>query len=232
MPLVWLALSWTRIRYGPLFAVTGAIGLAEMFPHVRWVAWLARKGSGTCRVRPPVDEPGARAAWLPVVAPVVLVLIAAALQVAAVPAPVVGAGWARLDPERWPVALLPQLRAYEQERPKGAPVFNDMLFGGFLMYATPDVRVFIDDRCELYGDQGLAEYADAYRHHPERIEQWADRYGLDLALVEADTGFDPYLRTAPGWQEVGRTENAALYRRLSPAASELAPEGTDLRGGR
>jgi hypothetical protein len=226
MPLVWLALTWTRIRYGPLFAVTAAISLAEMFPHVRWVSWLARHGSVSCRVRPPSAEAGARAAWRPAFVPALLVTGAAILQLAAVPVPVLGAGWGRLDPDYWPLELLPELRAYQRSRPKGAAVFNDMLFGGFLMYFTPDLRVYIDDRCELYGDQGLEDYADAYRKHPERIEELADRYGLDLALVQAGEGFDPYLRTAPGWTEVGRTKTAALYRRGPAAPDGPAPETT------
>jgi hypothetical protein len=226
MPLVWLALTWTRIRYGPLFAVTAAISLAEMFPHVRWVAWLARKGSVTCVVQPPSAETSLRAAWRPALIPALVVFSAAILQLAAIPVPVLGAGWAQLDPEHWPLDLLPELRAYQQSRPKGTPVFNDMFFGGFLIYFTPDLRVFIDDRCELYGDQGIEDYADAFRNHPERIEQWADHYGLDLALVQAGEGFDPYLRTAAGWKEVGRTRNAALYRRVSAAPDGPAPEST------
>src|SRR5207248_348962 len=80
---------------------------------------------------------------------------------------------ARPDPADSPIRLLPELRAYAGTRPPGTPIFNDMLFGGFLIYFTPDLKVFVDDRCELYGDRWLGEYADAYYHHPERIERWA-----------------------------------------------------------
>src|SRR5262249_39958432 len=45
IPVLWLALSFTRIRHGPLFAITAVIALADVFPQIRWVAWLARKGS-------------------------------------------------------------------------------------------------------------------------------------------------------------------------------------------
>jgi hypothetical protein len=229
IPLVWLALTWTRIRYGPLFAVTAAISLAEMFPRVRWLAWLAHKGSVTCRVQPLPAETSAWTGWRPALVPSLLVFSAAILQIAAIPVPILGAGWARLDADHWPLDLLPELRAYQQSRPNGTAVFNDMLFGGFLNYSTPGLRVFIDDRCELYGDQRLEDYVDAFRNHPERIEEWADRYGFDLALVQADEGFDPYLRTVSGWIEVRRTKTAALYRRVSAApdgparATEVPP---------
>jgi hypothetical protein len=217
IPLLWLVMAWTRMRHGPLFAVTATLALAEMFPHVRWVAWLARHGSVTCRIRVP-EQPGP--GWRAAVVPALVVATSAALQLCAVPVPVLGAGWARIPDNYWPTGLLPQLRAYQASRPPGTGVFNDMLFGGFLMYTTPDLRVFIDDRCELYGDEWLLEYRDAFFDHPERVEEWANRYGFDLALVLPDQGFDTYLRTAPGWTEVGRTENAALYRRLPVSASE------------
>ena len=38
-----------------------------------------------------------------------------------------------------------------------------MLFGGFLIYHTPGFRVFIDDRCELYGDEFMVKYVKAGR---------------------------------------------------------------------
>jgi hypothetical protein len=45
LPLVWLLMAFTRIRHGPLFAAAAVVALAAMWPHVRWVGWLAGKGS-------------------------------------------------------------------------------------------------------------------------------------------------------------------------------------------
>jgi hypothetical protein len=212
LPLLWFAMSWTRIRYGPLFAITAAIALADMIPHIRWVKWLAEKGSVACRIRPPAPETGGRwGTWQPALIPLVAVLMAAGLQIAGFSVPVVGRGWVKPDPRAWPVELLPELRAYQDSHPKGQPIFNEMLFGGFLIYSTPGLRVFVDDRCELYGDEWLAQYAEAVWHHPERIEQWAQEYDLDCALVQAGSALDCYLKQA-GWAEVRRTETAVLYR--------------------
>jgi hypothetical protein len=213
IPLLWFALTWTNIRHGPLFVLTAALAVGEMFPHARWREWLARRGSVTCRLRAP-ESAAAGGAWKPALVPAALVLAAAALQAAAVPVPVLGRGWARLDPADSPVELLPELRAYEKASPPATPIFNDMMFSGFLIYYTPGLRVFIDDRCELYGDRWLADYAEAYYHHPERIEPWARRYGFDRALVLPDTAFDRYLRTAPGWAVVRQSPGGVLYRRM------------------
>jgi len=147
--------------------------------------------------------------------PLGVVLTALVLQVAGVRVPVLGHGWATLDRRYWPVELLPELRAYEREHPDGTPVFNEMLFGGFLIYHTPRLRVFIDDRCELYGDDGLLAYAEALERDPAQLDRWARDFGFDLALTETGSAFDRYLRQARGWALVRETPAASLYRRTA-----------------
>ena len=217
IPLVWLYLAWTRIRHGPLFAITAVIALAEMWPHVAWVRWLDRHKSALFHLRSP--DPGAAMSdvqnpwdWQWLAVPFALLLGVAGLQTASVEAPVVGRGWAQLDRTHWPVDLLPELRRYEREHPPGTPIFNDMLFGGFLIYHTPGLRVFIDDRCELYGDEFLQAYVDAMSDDAQ-IDRWAQQYGFDLALVTPGSAFDSYLIHAAGWRRQGESTAARLYLR-------------------
>jgi hypothetical protein len=213
IPLVWLALAWTRIRHGPLFAVTAAIALAEMYPYIRWVKWLERRGSTVFPL-----QPVAKRSRLAFTIPAVLVGVSAWLQLSGAPMPVLGRDWVQLEPRHWPVELLPELHDYEREHPPGTPVFNDMLFGGFLIYYTPGLRVFIDDRCELYGDQALLDYARIIDEQPEMIERWAEEYGFDLALTAPGSGFDTYLRSAAGWRLVHESSAADLFRRIAPCS--------------
>jgi hypothetical protein len=218
LPIVWFYFACRSIRHGPLFTITAALAVAEMLPYTRWAQWLARHG--TYLYRTPQPHLSARKSWpdwRPAVVPAALILGALFLQAGRWPVPVVGSGSVRLDPTYWPVETLPRL----QEQPEGTPIFNDMLFGGFLIYEAPHLRVFIDDRCELYGEDFIEEYCEAGLHHPERIEVWADKYQFDLALVrpDPDAGFDGYLRQASGWTELQRTKAAVLYRRNRVAAT-------------
>jgi hypothetical protein len=112
--------------------------------------------------------------------------------------------------------LLPELRKAECREPAGTPIFNEMLFGGFLIYHTPGLRVFIDDRCELYGDDDLMAYALALRDDPSQVSRWAERYGFNLALTRAGSKFDTYLRGA-GLTILGETKTATLFRREAHA---------------
>ena len=167
-----------------------------------------------CRLRVPDHQDTGRGLdWRPALVPVLVVLTTAILQVAGLPIPVVGRGWAQPHPATCPLQVLPELRAGEGERPNGTPIFNDMRYGGFLIYYTPNYRVFIDDRCELYGEQWLQQNANAAWHDPQRLKQWAQEYEFDQALVQRDLQFDRYLQDSPEWTLVTRTEFAALYRR-------------------
>jgi hypothetical protein len=128
----------------------------------------------------------------------------------------VGHGWVTANSPACPSALLPDLQEYERERPGGTPIFNDMLFGGFLIYYTPGFRVFIDDRCELYGDERLLAYGRAMLEDPAQINRWAKEYGFKIALVRSNSKMERYLRSASGWILVRQTSEAALYRRITP----------------
>jgi hypothetical protein len=173
IPLVWFALTWTRIRHGPLFATTAVIALADMFFEVRWVRWLGRRGMETFLFRPGQGQgPAAGLNWKPMLLPVLLVLFALGLQGTGCVVPVLGRGWAQVKAEDSPVELLADLQRHQGEGPGGTPIFNEMQFAGFLIYYTPGYRVFIDDRCELYGDERLVDYAAVMLRTPERIEHW------------------------------------------------------------
>lgn len=207
LPVVWLALACSRVRNGPLFALTVALALAEFLPRLHWVRRLSARGSVIFRLqpaglpRPPLDWK----AWL---VPGTAVLLTVMLSLASIE--VTGHGLARLDPRHWPVELLPDLKRYEETHPWGTPIMNDMLFGGFLIFYTPRLQVFVDDRCDLYGDQFLLNYV---RNDPGFMVGWINRSGARIALTVPGSDLDRYFQQAPGWQLLKRTAAGCLYLR-------------------
>ena len=104
-------------------------------------------------------------------------------------------------------------------------MYNDANLGGYMIWFHPDQKVFMDDRCELYGDDWMWEYVQAITKHPERIEGWADRWGFDRALVQCDAKkplkLESYLAASPRWREVpgGRGKRAVLFERVPEASA-------------
>jgi hypothetical protein len=131
----------------------------------------------------------------------------------AVQVPILGRGWTRLDPILWPTGLLPELRGLEQNRPAGTPVFNEMLFSGFLIDVIPHLWVFIDDRCELFGDGMLLDYARRARRARAARAVGAGlriRTGLDPARLRIRPLPESRAGMAPG----PRADAASLSWRL------------------
>jgi hypothetical protein len=211
LPLVWLVLACLRIRHAPLFAITATLSLADLLPHTRWARWLARPGSDLFRF--PTEASPGRWRWRPVLLPIVLVGLAFGLQAARATVPVFGHGWGRHDLEQWPVELLPELRQQADANP-GAHIFNEYEYGGFLIYYTPELRVFVDDRCEVYGDQWLSEYVRADADPGPYLNKSEHEHGpFVLALTRTGSGYDRYFDRSAEWSVLKRTSTATLYRR-------------------
>jgi hypothetical protein len=227
VPLVWFLLALSRVRNAPLFAITAVIALGDVLPHSRVGRWLQRRGllANLPKGVPPLATSSAEgnlprrhslfpaaAHAKPLILPAIVVAAAVLLQVGGVRLPVVGHGWARFDPAQWPIDLLPKLHEIEQSNPDGTPIFNDMNFGGFLIYHAPRLRVFVDDRCSLYGTDFLLAYDRARREDPAEIDRWRQEYDFRYAVVQTGRPFDRYLSGSAEWTLLGRSQPATLYQ--------------------
>jgi hypothetical protein len=218
LPIVWFYLACTRIRHAPLFSITAGLAIADMLPHTIWARILARRGSDLFQFRSQSEQPGQGFSWKSALLPVAVVFTGLILEASHVSVPLLGHGWAELDPDYWPTELRADLERYERSLPAGTPIFNEYLYGGFLIYYTPGFKVLVDDRCELYGDRWLQDYVRAESQGPaQRIDDWQQRYRrFDLAVTRTGSGFDQYFATAKDWASIRRTPTASLYERRAP----------------
>jgi hypothetical protein len=217
IPVFWFLMTFTGIRQGPLFVITGALVIPDLWPHTVWRRLLAKYGDSLVVDPAAVPRPG----WAAYARPAAAVLVAVGLQLGGVAVPLVGKGWARLDPAFVPQELTPRLKEYARTTGPNARVLNDANLGGYLIYHVPELKIFMDDRFELYSEEWTREYIEMYWYHPERIEEYADRYGLDLAVVVTGperSKLDEYLATSGRWTEVERAHCAVIYRRKPPTA--------------
>ena len=118
------------------------------------------------------------------------------------------AGAYRFDPDVFPVAALESLG---RETP-GRPVFNQMIWGGYLLYARPDVPVFIDGQTDFYGEDLSREYLTALKGH-FGWQSVLDRYGIGWTLLGADEPLNQLLELDSDWTRIYVDDVATVYVR-------------------
>lgn len=211
LPAVWFMLALSRVRHAPIFAMVAAVVILDMLPLTGFVRPVPRSAAseaptGVARY----------ARW----AAVGIVILAFTFESAGVRAPVIGAGWSRLDPNYWPVDATAVLQRHiaGTGHSDSIRVFNDMRFAGYLIYREPRARVFIDDRCELYRDIGLLRYVELQKH-PQQIEGEAIYRDIDYAMVRSQSPQHAYLAGSGRWELLHQDRTAALFRRVESLAS-------------
>jgi len=213
LPIAWFVQALLRVRHGSIFAVVATITIIDIWPYTKWAKWLA---ANRTYVYQPGPEP--TGTWKSVALTAFLgLLLVLSLQAAKVPLPLFGTGCARLNEKAWPTEVTDVLREHEP-RTTDAPrkLFSDYIDGAFVIYHAPGYRVFVDDRCEVFGDDWLADLVEASGQNTELwMERWQTKYGkFDFALTRTDSLFDEYFRERPAqWQSEKRGEHAAFYRR-------------------
>jgi hypothetical protein len=210
VPLIWLILSFFRVRHMALFALTVPFAIAEMYPHIRWIHWLDKKGSVFFSLRRKTKE-GIKSFLIFLAIPLSLTITSIVCQTKELKIPIIGKNWAKVDPEHWPVDLLSELRKIEKSSPQGTPIFNTDNFGGFLIFFTPGFRVFIDDRFELYSNEFIKNYMASGPKFPMHLKSWEEKYNFNYALVKAGSHIDKVLTQSPSWHLIKKSKSGCLY---------------------
>jgi hypothetical protein len=202
IPLIWLYLGASRIRHAPLFSLVAMIAIIDMLPHTLWMRWLARRSDLYVAPRP--DDPLEPRAGIVLARLFPMVIFLVPL--------LAGLRFVKLDEERWPQDLIPELRRLAKD--PDLKLFNEDHLAGMVIRYVPGMKVFIDDRCELYPEWFLMDYVDALRERPGYwIAYWEEKYGINAALTAPKSKFTAYFREAPNWRLVRETEAGCLFIR-------------------
>ncbi len=197
------ALNRRRIDWTDLTLVSGTAAMALMSGRNMSVfaiaatpvltrhleAWLTERGW----VLRPRRHVSTAQGWLNLVLLLLIVLGALGKIAGALDPQVVR----RAQEERFPV----QLAAFLRTTPPPGRMFNSYNWGGYLMFAAPNVPVYVDGRTDLYDDAFLREYLSVVFVR----EGWAetlDAQGIDFVAIEGQSVLAAMLRTMPQrWAE-------------------------------
>lgn len=112
------------------------------------------------------------------------------------------------DPRRFPVAAVDQARAAGV----GGRVLHEFIWGGYLLWAWPEQKVFIDGGSDFYGGELLR----AHRHVINAQPGWRDSldaWRIDLLLVRTDGALASEVAREPAWMAWHTDSTATLFRR-------------------
>jgi len=100
----------------------------------------------------------------------------------------------RFDPQVFPVGAVSGL---EPENTHGN-VFNQLIWGGYLLYERPDIPVFIDGQTDFYGEALSREYIQVLKGH-KGWREVLDRYGVRWTLVANGEPINQLLELDTAW---------------------------------
>lgn len=92
-------------------------------------------------------------------------------------------------------------------------MLNEYVYGGYLIWAAPDRKVFIDGRADVYEPAGvLAEYV---RFTGLKVDpkSFLDKHRIDFCLLAREEPIARVLPLIPGWRKVYSDEQAEIFAR-------------------
>jgi hypothetical protein len=120
-------------------------------------------------------------------------------------------------PLQTPVAAVDLL---EKRRAQG--IFSTASFGGYLI--SRDIKVFIDGRAELYGEQFVLDYFDASEaRNLGDLLRMLDSYRIDATLLNATSPAAYALDHVEGWKRLYADDIAVIHDRTDKTEVSRAP---------
>jgi len=108
----------------------------------------------------------------------------------------------------------------EQRKPHR--IFHTAGFGGYLIFR--DIKVFIDGRAELYGEQFVLDYFDATgARNVGNFLGLLDTYRIDATLLNADSAAAYALDHVKGWKRLYTDDVAVIHVRTDQVRLTAAP---------
>ena len=100
-----------------------------------------------------------------------------------------------------------------RQHPLPGPMFNTYGFGGYLVWALPEQKVFIDGRGDVFERGGVfSDYVHIANLKPGALAV-LDNYHVQFCLLERDEALGTALLASPEWKRIYWDSVSALYLR-------------------
>jgi len=92
-------------------------------------------------------------------------------------------------------------------------MLNEYTSGGYLTWALPEQKVFIDGRADVYAWTGVLEDYGAWATLRADPNVLLDKYAIEFCLLSRDAPMARVLRYLPGWSERYSDSQAVIFGR-------------------
>ena len=100
-------------------------------------------------------------------------------------------------------------------------MYNEYEFGDYVIYsASPQYRVFIDGRADMYGIERLKEYYRINKLNPD-WEELLNKYQINFIFFNTDTLFSKYLAERKDWSLIYSDKVASIFVRNDAANARI-----------
>ncbi len=102
--------------------------------------------------------------------------------------------------------------AYMESNGIQGRVFHEWVWGGYLIWNAPELKVFIDGRGDPYGSTGVfKDYLSAVSN--ENPGAVLDKYHVEYVLMSADSPLVNFLKSTATWRVQYKDETSVLLHR-------------------
>ena len=186
----WTCLALYAVRNVPLMALLTAPIVAQTFSACvrgRWRDLSQRLGVLNA----------ASNGW-PVVA------VAALVAILCVPRPT------EMPPDRWPVNAVSFIRQHPEQF--CGNMLNQHIWGGYLMLALPEHKVYVDGRTDFYGEAFIRNFLDMTQARPGWREK-LDANRVSWTLLTSNAPLTQALALLPEWRRIYSDPLVTIFRR-------------------
>jgi hypothetical protein len=113
------------------------------------------------------------------------------------------------EPDSFPVRAVGALDGLSLQ----GNVYNEMPWGGYLLFARPDIPVFIDGQTDSYGEALSRDYL-RIRHLSPGALDLLDDYEVDWALIPRAAPLSQGLSLSPRWRLAYEDSVARVFARI------------------
>ncbi len=101
-------------------------------------------------------------------------------------------------------------------------MLNEYVFGGYLIWALPEHKVFIDGRADVFEWAGVFKDLGDWATLQADPKVLLDKYKVSFCLLSSSSPMARVLPLVPGWKQVYRDDQATIFSRTQIPA--LAPQ--------